>query len=552
MATNRFYRRLVLLGAAVFVTLAAGKTAPADDTKKASDAVVAVVGSEKITEGDLDEMLALMSPPERRAYEGPEGRKTLLAILIENKVLLAEAKRLKLEKDPSVARDLEDARMRILASNYFNRYIAANLGVPDEQVKAYYDAHKEEFLVPARVTLRHILVATPEAGDAVLKRLAAGESFAAVAADATQDEYTKGQEGIIGDVSSGYIPFQVGNCEDYEKVVFSLPVKQPSALVKSDRGYHIFRVDAKTEAGYAPLDQVSMRIRMTILVPEADARAYYDAHKDQYVVEAGVLSRQLVVKTEPEAKALLGRAAAGEDFESLVKLYSTDATTKNNGGLLGWVRPGGYIQTIGRNADIEKALFAAQPGALLGPYKLEDGYHVLKVDRTREYRQLDFAEVSDRITSDLIDQRRTSYYEQAFRNLETQYKVTRYGWARTYDDMTPEELMAAAEGAATPLGATQAYDKYVERFPARADADKALFMSGFLYAEELKDYSAAKDKFRKLLSAYPQSLYAPSASWMVEHMGEEDAGPPPNLPAPLPGPNGDAEKGTALPGNETP
>lgn len=535
MTNKQILPRLLILAAAVLFTVAAGKMESDDsakgvDEKKKADTVVAVVGGEKITEGDLDEMLALMSPPERRQFDGMEGRQMLLDILIKNKILLKESNRVKLDKDPAVARDIEDARMRILASAYFNRYIAAKMGIPDEEVSRYYDAHKEEFKVPARVTLRHILVATPEDGDAVLKRLQAGDDFAAVATELSKDEYTAANGGLIGEVTEEYVPFQVGNCEGFKEAVFTLGVKTPSALVKSDRGYHIFYVDAKTDATYAPLEQADGRIRERILVPEDDCREFFNVHREEYTVEAGALLRQILVKDEATARALLARARKGEDFEALVKLNSVDDSTKNNGGLLGWTRPGGYIQGIGQNADIDKAVFAAKEGDIVGPFKTDAGFHLLKVERRREFRQMEYDEVKDRIFSQLADERRRSFYEQAFRNLETQYKVQRYGWARQYEDMGPAELMTVAESAATPLLSIQAYDKYVERFPNDPQADKALFMSGFLYSEELRDYASAKDKFRQLLAKYPKSDYAESARWMIENMGKEDAGAPPPLP----------------------
>jgi len=145
---------------------------------------------------------------------------------------------------------------------------------------------------------------------------------------------------------------------------------------------------------------------------------------------------------------------------------------------------------------------------------------------------MDFAEIRDRIFSKLLDERRRDYFEQAFVDLEAKYKVERFDWARTYDDMDAAELMDEAETAATPLVSIQAYEKFVERFPGHEDADKALFMAGFLYSEELNDYSTAKDKFRALLSSYSGSDYAASAAWMMEHMGEEELSWPSDMPGP--------------------
>ncbi len=539
MARTKSWHRFLVFALAALATIAAGKMAAGGEGESRSpNEVIAVVGGEKITEGDLDRMLGLMDPLERRSYESPEGRKMLLDIWIKNKLLVAEAERVKLDKDPHVKRDIEDARTRILASTYFQRYIATPLGIPDEEVERYYQTHKEEYLEPARVKLRHILVETQAEAEAVLKRLEAGEDFGAVAAEVSKDEYTNHQGGLIGEVKEGQTPFQVGNCENFQEVVFNLEPGKPSAVTPSDRGYHIFLVDERTGESYIPLEQVSSSIRDRILVPESDARDYFNAHRDEYVVEEGVLARQIVVATAAEAREIVRRARAGEDFESLVKLYSTDMATKNNGGLLGWIRPGGYIQGIGQNEEIEGALFAAAENDVVGPFELDDGFHVFKIDRRRDFRQMEFDEVKDRILSKLLDERRREFFEQAFVDLERKYKVERFDWARTYDDMGPDELMATAEGAATPIVAIQGYEKFVERFPNREGADKALFMAGFLYSEELQDYATAKDKFRALLASYPDSDYASSARWMIEHMGEENV----PLPTDMPG-LGDGAKG---------
>jgi peptidyl-prolyl cis-trans isomerase C len=546
MKRARGWHRLLVLAVACFATLAAGKMT-AGDEERSPDDVVAIVGGEKVTESDLDEMLNLMSPMERRSYEGPEGRKILLDVWIKNKILVAEAERVKLDKDPQVKRDIEDARTRILASTYFQRYIAEPLGISDAEVSRYYEAHKEDFREPAHVTLRHILVETPEEAENVLARLSDGEDFGAVAAEVSKDEYSAFQGGLIGDIKEGQTPFQVGNCEGFSDVVFNLEPGEPSAVTASDRGYHIFLVDKREGSSYAPLEQVRGRIRDRIMVPDSDAVDYFNAHRDEYVIEEGVLARQIVVKTDAKARDVLRQARAGKDFEALAKVESIDDATKNNGGLLGWIRPGGYIQGIGQNEEIEKALFAAAENDVLGPFELPDGFHVFRVDRRRDFRQMDVDEVRDRIISKLRDERRREYFEQAFVELEQEYKVERFDWARTYDDMGPDELMEEAETAATPLVAIQGYEKFVERFPDDDDADKALFMAGFLYSEELKDYSTAKDKFRALLTSYPDSDYASSANWMIEHMGEEDV----SWPADMPGLESETESGES-PDGETP
>jgi peptidyl-prolyl cis-trans isomerase C len=550
MARGTEWKRLIVFALVAFATIAAGEmdTGDGDDKGYDPDAVIAIVDGEKIRERDLDEMLELMSPVERRSYAGPEGRKILLDVWLKNNMLVAEAERVKLDKDPKVKRDIEDARIRILASTYFQQYIATTLGIPEEEISRYYEANKDDFREPASVKLRHILVETEVDAAKALDRLNEGEDFGAVAAELSIDEYSSHQGGLIGEVKEGHTPFQVGKCENFEEVVFNLEPGSPSAPTAGDRGYHIFLVDERTDAAYAPLDQVRGRIRDRILVPESDARDYFNDHRDEFVIEEGVLARQIVLKTAAKAGDIIRQARAGKDFEALAKVESVDEQTKNNGGLLGWIRPDGYIPGIGRNEEVEKALFAAAENDVLGPFELEDGFYVFRVDRRREFRQMEFDEVRDRIMSKIREERQRDYYEQAFVDLEKKYKVERFGWARTYDDMSADELMADAETAATPLMAIMAYEKFVERFPDNEGADKALFMAGFLYSEEIKDYATAKDKFRALLAAYPGSDYAASATWMIDHMGEDRL----EWTAELPGPGGDEESegtGTPMPEN---
>ena len=67
----------------------------------------------------------------------------------------------------------------------------------------------------------------------------------------------------------------------------------------------------------------------------------------------------------------------------------------------------------------------------------------------------------------------------------------------------------------------------VESYPDADIAPQALFMVGFVYSEELKNYDEAEKAFRELLAKYPKSELTASAQWMVDHMRSEEA---PNFP----------------------
>lgn len=88
-------------------------------------------------------------------------------------------------------------------------------------------------------------------------------------------------------------------------------------------------------------------------------------------------ARQIIAPTEAEALADKKLLAAGAAFESLAMAKSTDAATRFSGGDLGYfttdVMPEGY----------EAALKGAKPGALIGPFHIDSGWVLLKVEDRR-------------------------------------------------------------------------------------------------------------------------------------------------------------------------
>ena len=88
-------------------------------------------------------------------------------------------------------------------------------------------------------------------------------------------------------------------------------------------------------------------------------------------------ARQIVTPTQAEGEAIKKLLAAGGSFETLAMKSSTDAATKFSGGDLGYfttdVMPEGY----------EAALKDAKAGSLVGPFHIETGWVVLKVEDRR-------------------------------------------------------------------------------------------------------------------------------------------------------------------------
>lgn len=74
-----------------------------------------------------------------------------------------------------------------------------------------------------------------------------------------------------------------------------------------------------------------------------------------------------------EARVLMGRIKAGEDFATLAREASEDPGSAQNGGDLGWFGKGRMVQ------EFEEAVFKARPGDIIGPVQTQFGVHIIKV-----------------------------------------------------------------------------------------------------------------------------------------------------------------------------
>jgi len=145
-----------------------------------------------------------------------------------------------------------------------------------------------------------------------------------------------------------------------------------------------------TEANYlagVTFGQISKEAK----VSEADARTYYEAHKQDW---DSVSARHILIRfqgsqvplkpgqkelTDAEALAkaqeLRKRIAGGEDFATVAKAESDDTGSGANGGDLGTFHHGQMVPAF------DAAAYALQPGQISEPIKTQFGYHVIKVEK---------------------------------------------------------------------------------------------------------------------------------------------------------------------------
>jgi len=151
--------------------------------------------------------------------------------------------------------------------------------VSHEEIKSYYEEHREEFKHPGMVKLRQILTHDREKAEGARQRLIAGEDLAALAQEISiAPEAQEG--GMIGWVYEG------GLDEAMSKAVSSLEVGQISPVVKTSYGYHIFQVLERRKEGYMSLPEAAPEIESRLFIEKERefVGAWLDGLREKYSV----------------------------------------------------------------------------------------------------------------------------------------------------------------------------------------------------------------------------------------------------------------------------
>jgi peptidyl-prolyl cis-trans isomerase D len=123
--------------------------------------------------------------------------------------------------------------------------VAATLEITEEDLRAYYEAERDALATTEERHVRHILI-TPEGDDyaeaeaeanAALARIEAGEDFATVAAEVSDDAGTRNAGGDLGWMTRGVL---VGPFED---TLFEMEVGDVAGPVETEFGFHVLMLE---------------------------------------------------------------------------------------------------------------------------------------------------------------------------------------------------------------------------------------------------------------------------------------------------------------------
>lgn len=148
--------------------------------------------------------------------------------------------------------------------------LKASIKVTDEDAQAYYQDHLDKYSTKGQRKVRHILLKDDEAkAEELLAKLKAGEDFATLAKENSEDVGSAKQGGDLGWIEKGVMD------PAFEEAAFALNAKGDiSDVVKSDFGYHIIQLEDEKASEAKPYSEVSAEIKSD-LVDEKAVEQFY-------------------------------------------------------------------------------------------------------------------------------------------------------------------------------------------------------------------------------------------------------------------------------------
>lgn len=194
-----------------------------------------------------------------------------------------------------------------------------------------------------------------------------------------------------------------------------------------------YRVPEKIKVKYVVFDEKDYKSE--VKVTDQEAENYFlknkaNFHQDEQVEARHILVRVKDFNDKKENDAALKKISdalkeieKGEPFEEVAKKYSEDVTA-GNGGYLGYFKKGEMVK------EFEDAAFSLKPGDVSKVVKTPFGYHIIKVEKKLEEKDLSFEEVKPLIIKNLKSEKEkasfNTYVFDIYRNILSESNITAY------------------------------------------------------------------------------------------------------------------------------
>jgi peptidyl-prolyl cis-trans isomerase SurA len=234
-----------------------------------------------------------------------------------------------------------------------------NVNISRREVEQFYSSYQDSIpTLPPTVNISHILkqIIPSEASvqeaflkiENLMQRLDAGEDFAKLAEEFSEDPGSSSRGGDLGFVSRGDF------VQEFEEAAFALNEGEISEIVRSQFGFHVIQLLERQG------EKIHVRHILIQLKP---------TEKDEEIVIQKLNEiRDMIINDK-------------DTFEEMALKYSDDPNVKQDNGNLGVFRTDAF-----QVREFETVTKSLAVGEISKPFKTEFGYHIVRLNERKQER----------------------------------------------------------------------------------------------------------------------------------------------------------------------
>ena len=430
MNNSILFRRIFLIIFTFSFFAAAFSHAKAAESDKLNDVILAKVGSENITYGELESAYKKNMNRDKANLEKipRDSLEEFLDLYINYRLKVHDAIQRGFEKDSAVVADIKQNRQLLSESFYYDNELVK------KNVAEMLDRREWEYKVAIILIGYDSPNPSPEDSAKVyqeaqetLKKLREGADFGQMAKEVSDDKESAKNDGVISAwITSGKVQRPI------EDAIFSVKEagKIYPGLVDTRYGYFIIKVIRRETREFIRGSHI--------------------------LLSEGMPNDSTAVKKR--ADSILNLIKSGEKtFEEAAEEFSDDPATAMNGGDLGvWYSRSGGLGESGRNLapPFEEALYSLKDGQISGVVQTDFGYHIIRRDSTKQmdpdeekedlrmtYKRLYFENDKRNLLDSLKDDYGYEPYVIVMDKFLNSIDSSKTNLTQNWDENIPEELM---------------------------------------------------------------------------------------------------------------
>jgi len=279
---------------------------------------------------------------------------------------------------------------------------------------------------------------------------------------------------------------------------------------------------------YVVLQQIYSELVLTkIQITDEDEQQYYEMNKETFAIQPTRKIQQLTFNKEVDAKKLrpkyLGLLKKKKQ-DAILEMIKKSSIKPEQDGIIDNIYKNYIIPGIGTDSTYNNMVWSTRINETSPIFKNSKGNYVfftLLADNPKTYRT--YNEVEPRIQMSLKRDKEKELRDKVTQDLLKEFNFKKYPeklditrTAKEYFDLSDT---AARNGKYSEAIAN--YDEIIKRYPNGTDDYKAMFMKGFLLAEELKRKDEAIKVFDAFLSKFKEGELNESAKFMLEELKKD-------------------------------